>query len=84
MEAVAQSWLFAVFMGVIVLMLIFWGIKDLRERRRNSKNQIPKNSQNKYLGRILILDLIKSIFRIEKTYKDDNPMTHQEKDDDLI
>jgi len=57
MEAVSGSWLFPVFMGVIALILIIMAIRELWKRRNK-----PINPEDKYTGRTLIKDLIKSIF----------------------
>lgn len=83
MEAVDEWWLFAVFMGVVVLILIIKLIRELWSRKNK-----PTNPQDKELRRELRKDLtyffLKSFGGGKNKYEDDNPMNPKEEDDKYI
>ena len=65
--------LFAVWMCIFVLMLIVMGIRDYRARRN-----LPKNPEDKRIGRALIKDIIYFFLHPfgggGEKHEDDNPM----------
>jgi hypothetical protein len=79
MESVDESWIFAVFMSVLVLMLIIGIIRDYRARRN-----LPKNPEDKSTNRKLALDNLKFFLGIKEKDDVDNPMKHQVGDDDTL
>ena len=52
MGEIPGEWLFVVWMGILVLMLIVMGIRDCWGRRN-----LPKNPEDKKIGRALIKDI---------------------------
>jgi hypothetical protein len=72
MEALDESWIFTVFMCVLVLMLIVIGIRDYWMRRK-----LPKNSEDRRTNRKLALDNLKFFLGIKDKDDGDNPMKHQ-------
>jgi len=75
MEALDESWIFAVFMCVLVLMLIVTGIRDYWVRRK-----LPKNSEDRRTNRKLALDNLKFFLGIKDKNNGDTPMKNQEGD----
>jgi hypothetical protein len=61
MEALADSRLFAVLIGIGVLILFILLLAEIRNRRNK-----PADPQNKIAGRKLLIDIIKSAFRLRK------------------
>ena len=79
METYDESWIFAVFMFVFVLLLFVAGIRDSRARRN-----LPKNPEDKRTNRKLALDNLKFLLGIKEKNDGDNPMKHQEGDDGIL
>ena len=75
METLDESWIFAVFMWVLVLMLIVTGIRDYRARRK-----LPRNPEDRRTNRKLALDNLKFFLGIKDKDDGDTPMKHQEGD----
>ena len=78
METVAESWLFAVFMWIIVLIFSITVIRELWARRK-----MPRNPRDKEIRRKLIIDNIKFFLGGDKKNEGDNPMNHREEDGDF-
>jgi hypothetical protein len=78
-EAFDESWIFAVFMCVLVGMLIVRGIRDYRARRK-----LPKNPDDIRTNRKLALDNLKFFLGIKDKDDGDNPMKHQAGDDGVL
>ncbi len=57
MEALYSSWLFAAFIGVMVILLVVIAIKEILKRRGK-----PVNPQDKATGKSLIVDLFRFMF----------------------
>ena len=69
MESVGESWIFAVFMSVLVLMLIIRTIRDYRARRN-----LPTNPEDKRINRKIAFDNLKFFLGIRGKDDSDNQM----------
>ena len=71
-----EEWLFAVWIGIVVLMFIVMGIRDYRAGRN-----LPKNPENKKTGRALIKDIFYFLLHPfgggGVKHEDDNPMKYK-------
>jgi len=74
-EAFDESWIFAVFMWVFVLMLIVTAIKDYRARRK-----LPNNHHDRRTNRKLAFENLKFFLGIKDKDDRDTPMKNREGD----
>lgn len=78
MEAASDFWIFAIFIGVLVLAIIVMAIREFRAQRN-----IPGLITGKRANRKIALEILRDFLRIKKKNKD-NPMKKQDGDNGIF